>query len=83
MARVTLLVVALVAIGTLIALTPQPASAAEYPNVAGTQPFTAAANFMSLPGYLRWQTFHEQGFWISYAEARRIVRAQERERGLA
>ncbi len=82
MARITLLVVALVAIGTLIALTPQPAGAAEYPNVAGTQPFTAAANFMSLPGYLRWQTFREQSFWITRAEAVRIVLAQERERGL-
>jgi hypothetical protein len=83
MARVTLLVLLLVAIGALIALTPQPVSAAEYPNVVGTQPFSAAANFMSLPGYLRWQTFREQGLWITYAEAARIVRAQEKDQGLA
>lgn len=56
----------------------QPAGAptGEYPNVASLQPFTQAANFMSLPGYLRWQTAREQGIWISYAEARRIVIAQ-------
>jgi hypothetical protein len=81
MVRVTLLVLALVAVGTLVALTPQPASAAEYPSVAGTPPFTAAASFMSLPGYLRWQTFREQGVWITYAEAVRIVRAQQQEQG--
>jgi len=83
MARMTLLLLAMVAVSIWVAMTPQPARAAEYPNVAGTQPFTAAANYMSLPGYLRWQTFREQGFWISYAEARRIVSAQQRERGLA
>ena len=83
MARWTLLLLALLAVGTLLLSAPQPASAAEYPNVVGTQAFTAAANFMSLPGYLRWQTFREQGMWITYAEAVRIVRAQERERGLA
>jgi hypothetical protein len=79
----TLLLLAMVAVSIWVAMTPVPARAAEYPNVAGTQPFTAAANYMSRPGYLRWQTFREQGFWISYAEARRIVQAQQRERGLA
>jgi hypothetical protein len=82
MVRVTLLLLVLFAVGLLIAVTPQPARAAEYPNVVTAQPFTAAANFMSLPGYLRWQTFREQGLWITRAEAVRIVRAQERERRL-
>ena len=83
MARITWLLLAFLAVGALALLAPAPANAAEYPSVAGTQPFSAAANYMSLPGYLRWQTFREQGMWITYAEAVRIVRAQERERGLA
>jgi hypothetical protein len=83
MARITWLLLALLVVGTLLLISSPPASAAEYPNVAGAQPFSAAANYMSLPGYLRWQTFREQGMWITYAEAVRIVRAQERERGLA
>lgn len=83
MFRVTLLLLALLFVGALMFAAPQPVSAAEYPDVAGLQPFTAAANYMSLPGYLRWQNFREEGFWISYAEARRIVQTQLRERGLA
>ncbi len=88
MARVTLLLMALLVIGVLISFTSQPASAqttspqpsvgrtGEYPDVSGLQPFTPAANFMSLPGYLRWLTFRDQGTWLSYAEARRIVIAE-------
>lgn len=83
MSRITWLLLALFAVGALALMAPAPASAAEYPNVAGMQAFTAASNYMSLPGYLRWQTFREQGMWITYAEAVRIVHAQERERGLA
>ena len=62
-------------------LMPQQPAAGEYPNVGGVVAFTEAANFMSLPGYLRWVTFKEQGLWLTYAEARRIVQAQQR--GLA
>jgi hypothetical protein len=54
----------------------QPMEAGEYPNVASLQPFSPEANFMSVPGYLRWQVFRSQGMWLSYAEARRIVIAQ-------
>ena len=50
--------------------------AGEYPNVSGVAPFSAAANFMSLAGYLRWTAFKEQGVWLSRAEAQRIVTAQ-------
>ncbi len=59
------------------AVTPAPSTmAGEYPNVASLQPFSPEANFMSVPGYLRWQVFRTQGTWLSYAEARRIVIAQ-------
>jgi hypothetical protein len=47
-----------------------------FPNVAGLRPFSAEANFMSLPGYLRWLVFQTSGQWITYAEASRIVREQ-------
>ena len=88
MARVTLLLVALLVIGVLVSFSSTPASAqttsqpsatapaGEYPDVSGVPPFSAASNFMSVPGFLRWQTFRDQGIWISYAEARRITLAQ-------
>ena len=53
-----------------------PASAAQYTNVAGLQPFAAESNYMSLAGYLRWTTFKEQGVWLSMPEAKRIVAQQ-------
>ncbi len=52
--------------------------AGEYPNVASMAPFSAGTNFMSLPGYLRWITWKDQGVWITYQEAERIVAAQSR-----
>lgn len=54
----------------------QPMAQGEYPNVANLQPFSPEANYMSVPGYLRWEVFRSQGMWLSYAEARRIVIAQ-------
>jgi hypothetical protein len=69
--------VAIVAMGMLLALTTGPASAADYPNVAQMQPWAAESNYMSLPGYLRWMTFKEQGVWLSMPEAKRIVAEQQ------
>jgi hypothetical protein len=78
-----LVVVAIVAIAVALAAQPaaaqtqeQPQAAGEYPNVGGVQPFLAASNFMSLPGYLRWQVFREQKVWLSVPEAKRIVTEQ-------
>ncbi|HEY3248928.1 MAG TPA: hypothetical protein VGK88_11630 [bacterium] len=48
-----------------------------FPNVAGLHPFTAEANYMSLPGYLRWLVYQVSGRWITYAEAKRIVADQQ------
>lgn len=53
-----------------------PAQAQVIPDVRGVQPFTAEAQFMSLPGYLRWSYFVENNVWISRAEATALVRAQ-------
>jgi hypothetical protein len=47
-------------IGSL-ALSGTAAYSQQYPQVAGLKPFTAEANYMSLPGYLRWQVSVEQG----------------------
>jgi len=60
----------------LLALGPAPAAAAEYPNVASLQPWTAESNYMSLPGYLRWMIFRQDGVWLSVPEAKRIVAEQ-------
>jgi len=67
---------ALMAVAMLLASALTPAAAAEYPNVAGLQPFSAETNYMSLAGYLRWMTFKEQSVWLSMAEAQRIVAEQ-------
>ncbi len=69
--------------GMVIVLAPQPAAAqegaaggGEYTNVSGLTPYATEADYMSLPGYLRWQTYLEQKVWISVPEAKRIVAEQ-------
>ncbi len=52
------------------------AEAQEYPSVAGLTAFTPEANFMSLPGYLRWKHFQGSGQWISRDEAVQAVNGQ-------
>ncbi len=42
-----------------------PARAQSYPSVDGVEQFTASANFMSLPGYLRWRYYLDSGRWMS------------------
>ena len=53
-----------------------PAFAQQVPNVASLTPFSAEANYMSLPGYLRWLMFQQTGNWITRAEAVRLVNEQ-------
>ena len=88
MVKATLLLTALLVIGVMIASSapagaqgsasssPRVMAQGEYPDVSSLQPFTQAANFMSLPGYLRWQAFRDQNLWLTYREARRIVLAE-------
>ena len=66
--------VAAMAASALIA--PQAAQAQDYPNVANLTPFTAEANYMSKPGYLRYRNYVNTNNWISYEEAARIVAEQ-------
>lgn len=53
--------------------------AAQYPQVAALRPFTAQANYMSLPGYLRYLVHQQTGMWLQRPEATRIVRQQRSE----
>jgi hypothetical protein len=53
-----------------------PASADTVPDVHGLQPFAAESDFMSLPGFFRWQYFVENHEWITRAEADSQVKSQ-------
>jgi len=46
------------------------------PKISTVTPFTAEANFMSLPGYLRYLIHQQSGQWLTYGEAARAVRQQ-------
>lgn len=50
---------------------------AGFPNVANLRPFSAAANFMSLAGYLRRLVHELSTIWITYGEAARVVNEQK------
>lgn len=60
--------IGLVALGSV-----KPASAQTIPNVQGLTPFTVTTNYMSLPGFLRWQYFKENKVWISIREAMHLA----------
>jgi len=75
MRGISVMLLVLVAAG-LLAVLAIPAGAQQYPNVANLQPFTAQANYMSLPGYLRWLVFRDTGTWMSREEAERVVMEQ-------
>lgn len=50
--------------------------AQDYVSVKGLTPFTPPANYMSLPGYLRWRYMLSSGRWISRQEAVNAVTNQ-------
>jgi hypothetical protein len=54
----------------------QTSTPGQYPNVANLTPFSAQANYMSLPGYLRYLVFQQTSQWLTRAEAVRIVNQQ-------
>lgn len=54
------------------------AQSATVPGVQGVQQFTVEAQYMSLPGYFRWQYYKENNVWISQLEAQEFVHAQTR-----
>jgi hypothetical protein len=63
-------------LATSLALAPAPVAAAEYPMVASLTPFSAEANYMSLPGYLRFLVYQRDGIWLSRQESVAIVDRQ-------
>jgi hypothetical protein len=73
-----LVVVLILALSALLGAftAPQAQAQGAYPDVTGRTPFTADANYMSLPGYLRWQHLLKTGRWISRTEAEQAVRDQ-------
>ena len=52
------------------------AQAQTYPSVRDVTQFTQSANYMSLPGYLRYRYYLDTGRWISREEAENAVRDQ-------
>ena len=73
----------LIVVGTLAAVAllstvgaKQAQAQTNYPNVAGLTAFSQAANYMSLPGYLRYRYFLDSGRWITRDEAENAVRSQ-------
>jgi hypothetical protein len=52
------------------------ASAQNYTDVKALRPFSPAANYMSLPGYLRYRFLVDSGRWITREEAEEAVRQQ-------
>ncbi len=54
----------------------QPASAQAVPDVRNLIAFSAETRYMSLPGYLRWQMYVENGTWINRRQAVALVRNQ-------
>ena len=57
-------------------IAPKAAQAQDYPDVSAVTPFTAEANYMSKPGYLRYRNYVNTNNWISYEEASRVVAEQ-------
>lgn len=75
MRKLILTIAAIAALATTAVVAPS-AQAQQYPSVAGLTPFSAEANYMSKPGYLRYRFFVTSGRWISYEEAARVAAEQ-------
>jgi hypothetical protein len=69
-------IVLLVVAHTTVVFAQQSQVPQQFPQVRNLEPFSAETNFMSLPGYLRWVVFQQQGQWLSHDEAARIVSQQ-------
>jgi hypothetical protein len=72
---VTTIIIVLVAVVVSAVFSPT-VSAQQYPSVANVKAFSAGANFMSLPGYLRYLVHQQTGQWLTLLEATRVVKQQ-------
>jgi hypothetical protein len=66
-----------IATGVMVGALATTALAAQYPDVGHLTPFSAEANYMSLPGYLRYLVHQQSGMWLQRPEAARVVRQQQ------
>ena len=60
-----------------------PKANAQTVNVKDLKPFSPAANYMSLPGYLRHRTLIDSGRWITREEAVNLTAEQGAPTGTA
>jgi hypothetical protein len=74
--RKLFVVVTLAVMAVVGAVTAPKAQAQTYPSVSGLTPFSQGANYMSLPGYLRYRYLLDSGRWISREEAEQQVQSQ-------
>lgn len=72
--KTSLVVLMLAVLSILFAVTP--AKAADYPQVSELKPFSAEANYMSLPGYVRYLVWEQDAVWLSRGEAVAVVDGQ-------
>jgi hypothetical protein len=75
MSKTVTIIIALVVVVVSAVFSPT-VSAQQYPNVANVKAFSAGANFMSLPGYLRYLIHQQTGQWLTWGEAARVVKQQ-------
>ena len=74
--RKIFIVVAIAVMAAVGFVTAPQAQAQTYPGIRDVSPFTQPANYMSLPGYLRYRYFLDTGRFISREEAEEAVRQQ-------
>jgi len=72
--RKILVVLAVAAMALIGAVTAPQAQAQDFPDCSTLTPFTPAANFMSIPGWLRWQYLASSGRWVSREQAVQVAR---------
>ena len=72
--RKLLIVLVLAVVAMIGAFTAPSAQAQDYPDCSTLTPFTQEANFMSIPGWLRWRYLQSSGRWISREQAVQVAR---------
>ena len=77
-----ILVVVVLAVMALIGAVAAPQAQAQPVDVRNIEPFSPAANYMSLPGFVRYRILLTEGRWIPREEAEQIVSQQGRPTGL-
>ena len=70
-----LIVVLILALVAFIGVIAAPQAQAQEAEVVKLRPFSPQANYMSLPGYLRYLIYTTNGRWISRDEAEERIRA--------